>query len=512
MPEKSDTRRLAAYLLYVTITGGAILALELLGSRVMAPYFGTTIVIWTALISITLIALATGYLIGGWFIDRYPKASSVHLPVVGAGLCVIFVQGARQSVLTWALGMGMHTGCIVGATILFLPPLLLLGMVSPMVIRLNLHSVKRAGRVAGSFYAVSTIGSVIGAVLTGFILVEHISTGRLLHGIAALLVALGVVGLVISRMNKTATTAAIALVLGITITASPPVDRSVVRHHARAAYGNHLVIDYRGVRFLTTDGLIHTTVKLTSGENVAPYIGCMELLPCIRPQAKTSLQIGLGGGLVPTIFRKHYGISSDVVEIDAAVVPLARDYFGFEAAGDLYIEDGRTFFSHSEKRYDLIVLDVFSTDRQPWHLFSREYFEIVKGHLTGDGVLALNLFGYDSGPDVRSWHSVVHTLQAVYPEVSAFYATLEPLVPGKAVNVVVFASAQPLTPIDIELARESTREFVQQCIDQQVDISNLQDPLLLTDDFNPLDRMTAPIFLDARRKVIKYVGQYLAVD
>ena len=128
MPEKSDTRRLAAYLLYVTITGGAILALELLGSRVMAPYFGTTIVIWTALISITLIALATGYLIGGWFIDRYPKASSVHLPVVGAGLCVIFVQGARQSVLTWALGMGMHTGCIVGATILFLPPLLLLGL------------------------------------------------------------------------------------------------------------------------------------------------------------------------------------------------------------------------------------------------------------------------------------------------------------------------------------------------------------------------------------------------
>ena len=188
-------RRLTGYLLYVSVTGAAVLAIELLGSRVMAPYYGTTIIIWTALIAITLVALAIGYVVGGLIIDRFPKPQPIHLSVIAAGICVILLQAGRHQVLTGTQSMGMHMGAVGSATILFLPPLLLLGMVSPMVIRLNIGSVKRAGRIAGAIYAVSTLGSVIGAVLTGFVLVEYVSTSRLLLGVAAFLIALGGGGL-----------------------------------------------------------------------------------------------------------------------------------------------------------------------------------------------------------------------------------------------------------------------------------------------------------------------------
>ena len=201
-------RRLIGYLLYVTVTGAAILAIELLGSRVMAPYYGTTIIIWTALIAITLAALAIGYIVGGLIIDRFPKPQPIHLSVIAAGICVILLQACRQQVLTGTQSMGMHMGAAVSATVLFLPPLLLLGMVSPMVIRLNIGSVKRAGRIAGAFYAVSTLGSVIGAVLTGFVLVEYVSTSRLLLGIAAFLIALGGGGLLLNGKRAVAGSAA----------------------------------------------------------------------------------------------------------------------------------------------------------------------------------------------------------------------------------------------------------------------------------------------------------------
>ena len=507
-------RRLTGYLLYVTVTGAAVLAIELLGSRVMAPYYGTTIIIWTALIAITLVALAIGYVVGGLIIDRFPKPQPIHLSVIAAGICVILLQAGRHQVLMGTQSMGMHMGAAASATILFLPPLLLLGMVSPMVIRLNIGSVKRAGRIAGAFYAVSTLGSVIGAVLTGFVLVEYASTSRLLLGIAAFLIALGGGGLLLNGKKAIAGSAAGVWILAALATGAPRVDAKVVKHHTRSAYGNHQVLDIKQMRYLSTDGLMHTIVRTSDGENIAPYVNCMELLPCLRPNAKTSLQIGLGGGLVPTIFSEHYGITSDIVEIDAAIVPIAKTYFGFESTGDIYIEDGRTHFARSNRKYDFIVLDVFNTDRQPWHLFTREYFDITRQHLNEGGIFAINAFGFDRGLDSKSWHSVVHTVQAVYPEVDAYIATYTSMLPKRSkVNIVIFASESALGEPQLELGRPQVRERLDMYISQQVDLSDLKPAgILLTDDFNPLDRMTAPIFLAVRRDIRKRFGQYLVID
>lgn len=507
-------RRLIGYLLYVTVTGAAILAIELLGSRVMAPYYGTTIIIWTALIAITLAALAIGYIVGGLIIDRFPKPQPIHLSVIAAGICVILLQACRQQVLTGTQSMGMHMGAAVSATVLFLPPLLLLGMVSPMVIRLNIGSVKRAGRIAGAFYAVSTLGSVIGAVLTGFVLVEYVSTSRLLLGIAAFLIALGGGGLLLNGKRAVAGSAAGIWILATLATGTPRVDAKIVKHHARSAYGNHQVLDIQQMRYLSTDGLMHTIVRTNDGENIAPYVNCMELLPCLRPDAKTSLQIGLGGGLVPTIFSKHYDITSDIVEIDEAIVPIAKTYFGFESTGDVYIEDGRTHFTRSDRKYDFIVLDVFNTDRQPWHLFTREYFDVTRQHLNEGGIFAINVFGFDRSQDSKSWHSVVHTVQAVYPEVDAYIASFSPKAAKRSkVNIVIFASESALGEPQLELARPQVRKRLDMYISQQIDLSDLQPAgILLTDNFNPLDRMTAPIFLAIRRDIQKSFGEYLVID
>ena len=287
-----------------------------------------------------------------------------------------------------------------------------------------------------------------------------------------------------------------------------------MKHHARSAYGNHQVLDIQQMRYLSTDGLMHTIVRTNDGENIAPYVNCMELLPCLRPDAKTSLQIGLGGGLVPTIFSKHYDITSDIVEIDEAIVPIAKTYFGFESTGDVYIEDGRTHFTRSDRKYDFIVLDVFNTDRQPWHLFTREYFDVTRQHLNEGGIFAINVFGFDRSQDSKSWHSVVHTVQAVYPEVDAYIASFSPKAAKRSkVNIVIFASESALGEPQLELARPQVRKRLDMYISQQIDLSDLQPAgILLTDDFNPLDRMTAPIFLAIRRDIQKSFGEYLVID
>ena len=153
------------------LSGAAVLSLEILGTRVLGPYYGVSIYLWSALITVTLAALSVGYAVGGRWADRGPRLGALAWMLGGAGIWVLFVPWLEAPLLRLADGAGLRAAVLIAAVVLFAPPLLLLGMVSPYAIRLKAGRLDEVGRTAGNLFAVSTVASVLSAVATGFWLV-----------------------------------------------------------------------------------------------------------------------------------------------------------------------------------------------------------------------------------------------------------------------------------------------------------------------------------------------------
>lgn len=160
----------------VFATGAAVMVVEILGTRIIGPVFGVSLFVWTALLVVTLASLALGYYAGGVLVDRRPSRSILGYVVVVAGLCLSLVPLLRTTVLSTALEVGPRLGSMVAATLLFAPSLFALGMVGPASIRLITHDLKATGHRAGAVCAVSTAGSVLGSLLTAFVLIPSFET------------------------------------------------------------------------------------------------------------------------------------------------------------------------------------------------------------------------------------------------------------------------------------------------------------------------------------------------
>ncbi len=182
----------SSYLYVVSFVGGAaVLALEILGTRVLGPFYGVSLFLWSALIAITLAALSLGYALGGRWADSNAKLHHLGILFAGAGLWSLAIPLLKYPVLAVSEPLGLRGAVLTASFILFFPPLTLLGMVSPYMIKLRATSLETVGRSAGNLYAISTIGSVASALVTGFILIPNIGVNRLLVCIAGLLFLTG---------------------------------------------------------------------------------------------------------------------------------------------------------------------------------------------------------------------------------------------------------------------------------------------------------------------------------
>ena len=172
----------------VFIGGSVIMTLELIGSRLLAPYLGTSIFVWSSLIGIILGALSLGYFLGGRFSKENPKLSFLTFILFLAGLLILLITLIKDPVLAFSMGLGVKSGSIVATFALFTIPSIVLGMVSPYVIRLKIKNVAGSGTVAGNLYALSTIGSIFGTFLTGFYLIPTFGSTQILFGLSLVLI------------------------------------------------------------------------------------------------------------------------------------------------------------------------------------------------------------------------------------------------------------------------------------------------------------------------------------
>lgn len=486
-------------LLTVAITGALVMVIEITGARIIAPYFGVGLFVWTSLISVTLLALATGYWVGGVLADRQKSAQTLYALIGLAGLYVLLTPWLREPVLKMCVPLGLRAGAFVSASILFAPPLFLLGAVSPLAVRLGSRAWENLGRTVGLLYAISTAGSFIGSVFTGFYLLANFGVSKTMALTGIMLVALSALYFLLIGRRPAIAVIALATPLILLLTPARPVEArladgtmATIIDQRDSFYGHVKVIDYlygpRGIRELTIDGLVQGGIDITTQLPVYEYFALMQHLPQqLRPETRSALVIGLGSGVLPRSYALQ-GIQTEAIDIDPVVLELCRKHFGLPAELPVHLEDARTYLARPGTNYDLIVLDVFSGDTTPAHLLSVEAMRSLKARLNPGGLIAFNLIGSLQAADA-TLPSIIATARAVFAN-----ALLYPLfkAPDTEGNVVMIASDDALIPTAVSSfpgpLSPMVADGVRHALANPMVVGDLfAGQLILTDDFNPID-------------------------
>ncbi|MDX6768299.1 MAG: fused MFS/spermidine synthase [Elusimicrobiota bacterium] len=487
------------------VSGACSLVIELAAARLIAPYYGTSLHVWSAVITVTMVALAVGYAWGGRRADRDPHLLLFARLLTAAGLTTAALPWLRGPVLKSSAALGVSAGAVVSAAALIGPVLVLLGALGPLVARLRAAGAYEVGRRSGDAWAVSTAGSVFGAALAGFALVPHLPLPRILLGTAAALLALGAWGSWLATRRAPLVPAG-AFAAALLMAARPtPAPREPVLFAAETRYGRLTVAEFNGKRMLLMDGASQSTMRVADGETSSPYVHGLEWAAAARPRAASALVIGLGGGgLVRGLQQRGLGV--DAVELDPGVVAAARDWFGLDPKTRVIVGDGRAALS-SGGPWDLVFLDAFGAESPPAHLFTREAFLQARAALSPGGAFAVNLVTAVDGRDDRAWRSVRRTLAEVFPHVRAFVGS-DPS-EGLA-NVLFFASEAPLEA-PASAARPAAREAVAEMLSRELPAGPPHEggALLLTDDHAPLEALLSASALRWRRLIQRAVPEDL---
>jgi spermidine synthase len=492
----------------VVIGGACVLALEILGTRLLGPAFGVGLYLWSALIGVTLAALAVGYALGGRWADRGPTLPRFGVLFVAAGTWSMLIPWLRGPVLAATDGLGLRAAVLVSGTVLFFPPLVLMGMVSPYAIRLRAGSLQEVGRTAGNLYALSTCASVAAAIATGFWLIPALGVSRLVFLAGALLVVTGAVGVVLGRRPRALPAALLAglVVMAAAAGAAPREQADPARGLvavAQSAYGEIRVVDYRDQRAMLIDGAPHSVVDLATGAPAFPYVDVLEIAKRFHDGPGEMLLVGLGAGTVAKVFgRDGWRVRS--VEIDPVVTRLAREHFGFsDADGPVFHEDGRRFLVDHPETYDLVVMDAFGSSAVPFHLVTTEAFALVKSRLREGGLLAMNI-------EAVGWDDIFARSLAVTVGTQFAHVKVLPIVepPSELGNLIVLASDRPLELAD-ELPRPDDRWSSSYNVNHAWDNAFTVEAArgqVLTDEHNPVAVWSDRVNEAARAKNREWFG------
>jgi len=481
--------------LAVFACGAAVMILEMAGARILAPYLGSSLVVWSALIGVILASLTAGAWWGGRLADRRPEPRLLAGIILLAALAVAGTALAKTMLLDFLLNYttGPRLSAVAANLLLFAPAAALLGAVSPFAVRLTLASAERAGSTTGRLYALSTAGSILGTFLAGFVLLPAMGNTSLLF-----LVALTLAGSALcvsrSRVRPAAAAAALILLLWTGMAAYGAHLELLGVYDLDTAYSRILVHHSRDPRngrdtlvMSTNPRRVQSAMYLDDpGELVLDYTRFFALAGRFAPRLERVLVLGGGGYSAPRrLLADHPGLAVDVVELDPGVTDLARRFFGLaDLPGlTLFHEDGRTFLNRDHPPYDAVLVDVFDSHYvPPFHLTTLEAVRRVRALLAPDGVVMVNCIAALRGPASALLRAQAATWAAVFPAVEA-YALEAPDNPGLAQNVVLVVRPTPDRPA----ARAETPEEARLLAGRSG--LDLDGATPLTDEFAPVERL-----------------------
>lgn len=478
----------------VFVASGAVLVLEILSLRLVAPYVGLTLEVSTAVIGFALAAIAFGAWAGGFLADLVAPQRLLGPVVLGSGGLVLLISPLVHWMGESVTGGDTSAVLAMAAVAVFLPSMLL-ASVTPLVVKLRLSTIDRTGRVVGRFSGAGTVGALAGTFLTGFLLVRAIPTSRILLALGGLLIAVGAVLVARGSGLRVAAGGAGVAALGIVPIALAPqaCDVETAYHCAR------LLSDPERAdgRILKLDTLQHSYVDLKDPRYLKfAYVRAVAaVLDASRPAGAPvrALHIGGGGGtLARYLSEVRPGSDNLVFEIDRGVVDLDTEALGLRLGHgvDVQIRDGRTGVAReADDSRDVVIGDAFGGVAVPWHLTTREAITDIDRVLTPDGVYVLNTIDY---PPQRFVRAELATLLDVFEHVALI--SRPAVLAGKSGgNLVIAAShrALNLDAIGLNLNSRAPELAMTSAPDEVAAFAG--HARVLTDDFAPVDQLLTPI-------------------
>jgi len=474
-PRPALPLRRPRYLNLLVLTAGfTTLGVELSGARLLDPWFGNSILVWACLIGLVLGCLSLGYWLGGRVADRWPQAVRLYAIALAAALLTALIPAAARPALQGAAlsslsleGMSFSAGVLLGAgaaiVLLFGLPTLLLGMISPFALRLAVADVGSSGQVAGRLYALSTVGSLLGAFLPVLALIPAIGTRLTFVLMGGLLAAVAIGGLLLER-GRPAAPAALALLplalLGWQASQGLIKPEPGLLHEGESLYNYYQVIQRGPETWLKlNEGIgIHSVYHPQSALSegiwdyflIAPLFASASSSQRLPTPPQSLYVVGMAGGTVAQLYSDVYGpIPIDGAELDPEIVTAARDYFNLAAYPNVnaVAADGRSWLlargagrPGAAAPYSVIAIDAYRPPYIPFHLATVEFFELVRANLAADGVVAVN--AARSREDSALVDALAATMAQVFPSVYVVDESTENWSLG---NSLVVATAQPTT-------------------------------------------------------------------
>lgn len=442
------------------------LGVELSASRLLDPFFGNSLVIWATIIGLMLLYLTVGYFVGGKWADKDPRPSTLFQITTVAALLIGLIPLIAAPILRLSVtafrgyDLAILASSFMGVLIIFSLPITLLGMVSPFAIRLALQEtdVQHGGQTAGSIYAISTLGSLIGTFLPVLFLIPTFGTRLTFFIFALILFTVSVGGLLLDRAKQVIPYAALLVIViglnlifgshaikptaGLIYETESSYNYIQVSQQADPQFGTWTILQLnegQGIHSIYNPG--YYEFPLTDGVwdyfLIVPYFNAP---PYSEADVQSLLVIGSAAGTISKTYSGIYGpIPIDGVEIDPSIVEAGRRFFDMtEPNLTVHVQDGRYYLANTDKRYDIIAVDAYRPPYIPFHLTTQEFFQAVHDHLNEDGVVAIN--AGRSSTDYSLVEVLGSTMGSIFPNV---YVLDVPDYGSLLGNSLVIATKQP---------------------------------------------------------------------
>ncbi len=499
--------------LIVFTASACTLILEIVAGRILAPVIGVSLYTWTSIIGVVLAGISAGNYMGGLIADRYPSRTTLGIILMASGILTVIILPLISIAGEMVGGLSLLYRIITLTAVLFLPVSIILGMVTPIVIKLELRELSRTGNIVGRFYAISTAGSILGVFLTGFVLIQWIGTRPIVLAVAATLFLMAIL---FGNLHKVLS--GIPAILAVAILAAGST-LSFTNDWVKSGCdveSNYFCIKVREkeiqghrVRTLTLDQLLHSYVALDDPtflvygyEKITADFVALQNQNSANPNV---LFIGGGGYTMPKLIEFRYPHwNVEVIEIDPEVTEVAHAYFALSRNTSIitYNEDARMVANNlDDGQYDMVVGDAFNDFSVPYQLTTHEFNRRVKELLKPDGIYIVNIV--DNLTTGRFLRAYVNTMQHTFDHV--YVLRDDNLWEGDErsnVTYVVVGSSRPITAEDLIAGTEAAGWHypVTQFMPEELSYRWLhrEEPIMLTDGYVPVDQLLAPLFLQSR--------------
>ena len=421
--------------LYLTefFAGMSVMAVELGASRLLAPYFSSSQIVWTIIIGTIMIAMALGNIYGGKSADKSPNPDKLYGRILIAAVWIALIPVAGKYIVLGISALLIFTvnnnfliiAAFCACMVIFVFPLFLLGTVTPSLAKYSVSSLDDSGRTVGTLGAFNTIGSIIGTFVTTFVTIPAVGTSITFLIFAGILIVLSVIYFVSSRVGYKK-----IIISGVIF-----VSCCVFGHGDSFAfwqkdltYEGESIYNYLQVSeddkqvSLSTNVLfgvqsVYMKDDTLTGLYYDYAMAAPLMVPDKNPDSMEVLILGMGTGTYATQCRKYFGdMNIEGVEIDEKITKLSRKYFALPDDINVTTYDGRAFLNASDRKYDVIMVDAYQDITIPFQMSSVEFFRLVKSHLNENGVMVvnMNMRGNDDG-DINQY--LADTISSVFGNV-----------------------------------------------------------------------------------------------